>query len=80
MCQFHQALILRRYLTKKPKLQAARDLLEVANLRKQADKESFIGALELWHIKWQTLLDEHSTNPINGKPFYIKGYAVQNVA
>jgi hypothetical protein len=26
--------------------------------------------LELWHIKWQTFLDERSTNPINGKTFY----------
>ena len=34
MCQFHQAAILRRYLTKKPKLRAARELLEVADLMK----------------------------------------------
>ena len=70
MCQFHQAAILRRYLTKKPKLQAARDLLEVVDLMKQTDKESFIGALEMWHIKWQTFLNERSQNPINGKSFY----------
>jgi len=70
MCQFHQAAILRRYLTKRPKLQAARDLLEVADLMKQTDKESFIGALEMWHIKWQTFLNERSQNPINGKSFY----------
>lgn len=70
MCQFHQAAILRRYLTKKPKLQAARELLEVADLMKQTDKESFTGALESWFMKWQTYLDERSTNPINGKTFY----------
>jgi len=70
MCQFHQAAILRRYLTKKPKLPAARHLLEVADLMKQTDKESFTGALELWYIKWQSFLDERSTNPINGKTFY----------
>ena len=47
MCQFHQCAIIRRYLTKKPKLQAAKELLEVVDLVKQTDKESFIGALEL---------------------------------
>ena len=47
MCQFHQCAIIRRYLTKKPKLQAAKALLEIVDLMKQTDKESFIGALEL---------------------------------
>jgi len=70
MCQFHQAAILRRYLTKKPKLQAARELLEVSNLMKQTDKESFTGVLEAWFEQWQWFLDERSTNQLTGKSFY----------
>ena len=70
MCQFHQAAIIRRYLTKKPKLQAARELLKVVDLMKQTDKESFTGALDGWFKKWQWFLDERSTNAINGKTFY----------
>jgi hypothetical protein len=63
MCQFHQAAILRR-------LQSARELMEVADLLKQTDKESFTGALQMWFDKWQWFLDERSTNPATGKTFY----------
>jgi hypothetical protein len=48
MCQYHKAAILRRYLTKRPKLQAARELTDIVDLMKQRDKESFTGALNQW--------------------------------
>lgn len=70
MCQFHQAAVIRRYLTKRPKLQAARELMEVSDLMKQTDKESFTGALQMWFDKWQGFLDERTTNPSTGKTFY----------
>ncbi len=54
MCQYHQSVIIRRYLTKKPKLKASQELLEVVDLMKQTDKESFVGALSLWFEKWET--------------------------
>jgi len=70
MCQFHQSAIIRRYLTKKPKLKAAQELMEVTDLMKQTDKESFVGALQLWFDKWEQFLNERTTNPITGKSFY----------
>lgn len=70
MCQYHQSAIIRRYLTKRPKLQAAKELMEVVDLMKQTDKESFTGALNLWQAKWQWFLDERSTNAVTGKTFY----------
>lgn len=70
MCQFHQSAIIRRYLTKKPKLKAAQELMKVADLMKQTDKESFVGALQLWFDKWQQFLNERTTNSITGKSFY----------
>lgn len=70
MCQFHQSAIIRRYLTKKPKLKAAQELMEVIDLMTQTDKESFIGALQLWFEKWEQFLNERTTNPITGKSFY----------
>ncbi len=70
MCQFHQAAILRRYLTKRPKLQSAREHMEVADLMKQTDKESYTGVLQMWFDKWQWFLDERSTNSTAGKSFY----------
>lgn len=70
MCQYHQAAIIRRYLTKRPKLQAARELMEVVDIMKQTDKESFIGLLNQWLEKWQIFANERSINPITGKTFY----------
>jgi len=70
MCQFHQSAIIRRYLTKKPKLKAAQELMEVVDLMKQTDKESFVGALQLWFDKWEQFLNERTINPITGRSFY----------
>ena len=70
MCQFHQSAIIRRYLTKKPKLKAAQELVQVVDLMKQTDKESFVGALHLWHQKWEDFLNERTTNPLTNQSFY----------
>jgi GTP-binding protein EngB required for normal cell division len=70
MCQFHQAAIIRRYLTKRPKLQASRELMEIVDLMKKTDKESFSGSLMDWFNKWEWFLDERSTNLETGKTFY----------
>ena len=70
MCQFHQSAIIRRYLTKKPKLKAAQELMEVLDLMKQTDKESFVGALRLWYEKWNDFMNERTINPLTKKTFY----------
>jgi transposase-like protein len=58
MCNFHQVAIVRRYLTKNPKLQASKELWEHTLLLKDTDKESFEGGLQAWFIKWQGFLNE----------------------
>lgn len=70
MCQFHQSAIIRRYLTKNPKLKAAQDLMKVVDLMKQTDKESFEGVLQEWLKKWQDFLNERTNNPITNKSYY----------
>jgi len=70
MCQFHQSAIIRRYLTSKPKLQAAKELMEVVDLMKQTDKESFVGALGLWFKKWESFFNERTVHSITKKSFY----------
>jgi hypothetical protein len=70
MCQFHQSAIIRRYLTKRPKLQAAQELMTVLELMKQTDKESFEGALMQWYMKWEKFLNERTVNQITSKSFY----------
>jgi len=70
MCQFHQSAIIKRYLTKKPKLKASQELMKVVEMMTITDKESFIGALGLWHEKWEPFLNERTINPITKKTFY----------
>jgi hypothetical protein len=70
MCQFHQAAIIRRYLTKRPKLPASKELMEVVDLMKQTDKESFEGTLNQWHQKWEEFLNERTVNSESKKSFY----------
>lgn len=70
MCQFHQVAIIRRYITKNPKLPAAIELKELVSLLKQTDRESFEGGLDLWFTKWDAFLKERTTNPETGKSHY----------
>ena len=66
-------------MTKKPKLQAAKELMEVVDLMTQTDtsyfvqstsKESFVGALELWFTKWEAFLNERTVNETTKKSSY----------
>jgi hypothetical protein len=70
MCNFHQVAIIRRYLTKKPKMQASKELWEHVLLLSKTDKESFEGGLTAWYIKWNDFLNERRIDP-NGKNRYV---------
>ena len=70
MCQFHQVAIIRRYITKKPKLAASIELKELVAMMKMTDKESFEGGLNDWYLKWEKFLNERTRNPITGKSQY----------
>ena len=70
MCNFHQVAIIRRYLTKKPKIGASKELWVHVQLLTRADKESFEGGLSAWYSKWEAFLKERKTdNP--GKSRYV---------
>lgn len=71
MCQFHQAAIIRRYITKQPKTQAAIELKKHVKILCRTDKESFEGGLKDWHNKWENFLKERSKNPRTGKTQYV---------
>ena len=70
MCQFHQVAIIRRYLTKKPKMQASKELWEHVLLLSRTDKESFEGGLNAWHHKWNDFLNERKLDG-QGKKRYV---------
>lgn len=70
MCNFHQVAIIRRYLTKKPKMPASKELWDLVLILKNTDKESFEGGLNDWHTKWKDFLNERKLDP-NGKKRYV---------
>ncbi len=70
MCNFHQVAIIRRYLTKKPKMQASKELWTHVQLLVKTDKESFEGGLAAWYNKWEDFLKERKKDA-NGKNKYV---------
>ena len=70
MCQFHQVAIIRRYITKNPKIHASIELKEFVALLQMTDKESFEGGLELWFTKWESFLNERTINLETGKSYF----------
>ena len=69
-CQFHQVKTIRTYLTKKPKMQASKELWELTTMLSKTDKDSFIGGLNDWYLKWSEFLNEQKIDE-NGKKRYI---------
>ncbi len=70
MCNFHQVAIVRRYLTKRPKMAASQELWKITLLLVHTDRESFEGALMSWHSKWEGFLKERKADP-SGKSRYV---------
>ena len=70
LCQFHQIQIITRYLTRKPKLEAARELRSLALQLTKTDKESFIEQFQKWKDTWDKFLNERSISAKTGKSFY----------
>lgn len=70
MCNFHQVAIVRRYLTKKPKMQASKELWELTLLLVHTDKESFEGGLTAWYIRWEAFVNERKIDE-KGKKRYV---------
>jgi len=67
VCQFHQIKTVNRYLTRRPKIQAAQELgVIVLGLTKTNEKD-FTNVLSCWHEKWEAFLKERTINPDNSK-------------
>jgi hypothetical protein len=58
MCNFHQVQIITRYITKKPRLEANKDLREIALLLVRTDKETFNYYLNQWYIQYSDFIKE----------------------
>lgn len=54
----HQIAIVKRYLTNNPRLEDSKDLLHSTKKLPNIKKESFEEALNIWHIKYKSFLEE----------------------
>jgi len=70
MCQFHQTMIIRRYLTNNPRLEASIELLCIVKKLTKTDENSFKGMLIKWYEKWGDYLKERTINTETGKWYY----------
>lgn len=62
-CQFHQVKTVTRYLTRKPKTEAAQELRLLALKLKDMREEEFKTALFAWQERWKEFLNERSIAP-----------------
>jgi hypothetical protein len=70
MCNFHQVAIVRRYITKKPKLEANKALKWITELLVQTDKETFSYYLDLYWEYYKDFLNKKAIDK-NWKSYYI---------
>lgn len=70
MCHFHQAAIVTRYVTRRPKLEAGQDLQALMRWLPKVDEAQFTLWLELWHDKWGMFLKEKTVDELTRKWHY----------
>lgn len=70
MCNFHQVAVVRRYLTKNPRMNASKELWKVTRLLTLTCKEIFEARLQVWYTQWDAFLNEWHIDE-KGKKRYI---------
>ena len=69
-CQYHQASIIRHYLSQKPKHQSGKDLKYIVSFLTSSTKIQFSNYLDQWFDLWEEYLNERSINPETGRTHY----------
>lgn len=70
MCQFHMIMIIRRYLTNRPELQASKELYWIVHKLAKTDSRTFKDLLDQWVITWDQFLKERTQDKRTGKTNY----------
>ena len=67
MCHFHQRKTINKYLTRKPRLQASKDLQKIMYNLTSTNQKNFSKKLDEWYKIYKGFLDEKSISPTTGK-------------
>jgi len=70
MCHFHQKMIVQRYITRHPKLEASKDLKKIVSRLTSTTEIRFINSLDNWYVQHEAFLNEKSINPTTGKEYF----------
>lgn len=70
VCQFHQIAIVTRYLTRRPKLEAGKELRIIALALPELTENMLLLLLDAWHEKWGNFFKERTVNPFNPKKWF----------
>jgi hypothetical protein len=70
MCHFHQKMIVQRYITRHPKLEASKDLKKIVSRLTSTTETGFINALDSWYAKHEEFINEKSINSTTGKEYF----------
>lgn len=62
-CQFHQMKTVTKYLTRKPKTDAARELRKLSLMIPHTTEERFASALDAWRARFESFLNEQTSAP-----------------
>lgn len=67
LCQFHQIKIVTRYLSRKPKLEAGKELRAITLTLTRTTEKSFVRKLQAWYGKWCGFLRERTVDSATGR-------------
>lgn len=70
MCQFHQIAIVNRYLTRRPILEASKELRKITLSLTNSNEKEFSKQLNEWDNRWKNFLKERTTNIFTNRWFY----------
>ena len=70
MCHFHQKMIIQRYITRHPKLEASKELKKIVSRLTSTTETRFINTLDKWHETHEVFLNEKSINPTTDKEYF----------
>ena len=71
MCQFHMIAIVKRYLTRNPDTEAAKELLVLTRTLCRRNRTEFMDDLERWYGRWKDYIHERHQDK-DGKMHYVR--------
>ena len=70
MCQFHMIQIVKRYLTKNPKMNASKELMLLCQYMIKSRETDFVKDYNAWKVRWHDFLNKRTTHK-DGKTYYL---------